>query len=213
MKLKKLKFNLIGGPGSRELRFVEEPGITRVRLKPEKSTLVVHVPSGLPANTKPNTHITTPTRSSWASRQRAARSMQETRPPPLAATSNHKPPTAYAAEPIAPVATASFAPPINGPAAALAAALSQGRSNHVHPVGDEPRAAPIQNGVSRGAPPPIKQKPKVKPRGPMVSTCPNQCCLHTCRYLQVRALYAYDAQDTDELSFSEGQVDKVMFNF
>jgi myosin-1 len=55
--------------------------------------------------------------------------------------------------------------------------------NHIHPVNNQKS--------SNGMPPrPIpKAKPIVKPRFPTV-----------------RAIYAYEAQDTDELSFQEGQI-------
>ena len=134
----------------------------------KSSIVTVHVPPGLSANTKPNTRIVAPQKSSWASRQRVARTFEDSRPPPIAATAHHKPPTLghpvdapSTAAVVQPAAT-SLQPAAHGPAAALAAALNHGRANnHVHPLGQ-------QNGAPASAPPPLKQKPKVRPRGPLV---------------------------------------------
>ncbi|KAI6220129.1 hypothetical protein M3Y99_01614800 [Aphelenchoides fujianensis] len=196
VKLKKLKFNLLGSPGVREFRFTEEAGGVRIRLTPEGKVVHVHVPPGLPASTKPANRPVSLKKTSWASRQSAARRLQENQPPTPVSPVFNKPPTPFGVQQ-APPQPQHYVnnqvpvhnhqqPPTSGPAAALANALNQGRNNHVHPLGE-------QNGVLKpaagGPRPSPKPKPMVKPRGPTV-----------------RAAYAYDAQDTDELSFQEGQI-------
>ncbi|KAI6202474.1 hypothetical protein M3Y96_00952800 [Aphelenchoides besseyi] len=192
VKLKKLKYNIIGGPGVREFRFTEEAGGGRIRLVPEGKAITVYVPTGLPANTKPNARPVSVQKSSWASRQSAARRLQENRPPAPVSPVLSKPPTHFA-PPVevpahSPYATnqPSHQPTSHGPAAALANALNQGRNNHIHPLGEQNGMMKAQPGAR---PAPLKPKPMVKPRGPTV-----------------RAMFAYDAQDTDELSFQEGQI-------
>ncbi|KAI6239978.1 hypothetical protein M3Y99_00512000 [Aphelenchoides fujianensis] len=197
VKLKKLKFNLLGSPGVREFRFTEEAGGVRIRLTPEGKVVHVHVPPGLPASTKPANRPVSLKKTSWASRQSAARRLQENQPPTPVSPVFNKPATPFGVQQASlqpqqyvnnqqvPVHNHQQ-PPTSGPAAALANALNQGRNNHVHPLGE-------QNGLLKptagGPRPSPKPKPMVKPRGPTV-----------------RAAYAYDAQDTDELSFQEGQI-------
>ncbi|CAD5211123.1 unnamed protein product [Bursaphelenchus xylophilus] len=161
--LKKLKYNIIGSPGVRDFKFVEDTSTLRVVAQPEKKVLVVKVPPGLPATTKPTNRPVSVQKSTWASRQSAAR--VDHHPNIL---SQHKPPQLF---------RNTIEEHQHNPAAILANAMSSNQK--VHPMADQvPASRPVP-----------KPKPMVKPRGPTV-----------------RAMYPYDAQDTDELSFCEGQI-------
>lgn len=49
--LKKLKYNLLGPPGSREFRFLEDSATLRIRTQADGKQLSVFVPPGLPPHT------------------------------------------------------------------------------------------------------------------------------------------------------------------
>lgn len=121
MHLKKLKYNIIGSPGVREFRFTEGLAGERIRAAPESKGMTIYVPPGLPAHTKPTNRPVSVQKSNWASRQSAARKFQDHHPPAPSSPVFNKPHQSFE--------NGSHQQQLNnGPAAALANALTQVKS-------------------------------------------------------------------------------------
>uniref|UniRef100_A0A4W5PYK1 Osteoclast-stimulating factor 1 n=1 Tax=Hucho hucho TaxID=62062 RepID=A0A4W5PYK1_9TELE len=185
LKLKKENWGFLSGGGSRQVMFVQGQGDVAVT-KPSSKTLQVSIGAGLPKNTRFNRHGVPPRRVSL----RVAPACPEpirTLPHGRNASqhSNQRPPsTGNGSHPFLP----------NN------AILKERGSSHPKPnqpnldclkVPDQGAAGVQRQSVSRPPPGGGRPKPAPKPK-PQVPQC--------------KALYAYDAQDTDELSFNADDV-------
>ncbi|XP_068586494.1 unconventional myosin-Ie isoform X2 [Cebidichthys violaceus] len=199
MKLKKENWGFLSGGGSRQVLFIGGQGDMPV-LKPSSKSLQVSVGPGLPKNTRP-------TRKSFSQvRSNASRTHQNTPSraapgPPVAhqnggpKNTNHvanqrnsqhhnqrNPPTGNTTRPFLP---------------SNANQLKERGGSRPQPnldclkVPDQGAAGAHRPSASRPAPGGGRPKPAPKPK-PQVPQC--------------KALYAYDAQDTDELSFNADEL-------
>ncbi|KAJ8391594.1 hypothetical protein AAFF_G00087350 [Aldrovandia affinis] len=213
LKLKKESWGPWSAGGSRQVQFLSGQG-DRAELRPSSKTLQVSIGPGLPKNTRPTKKSVAQSRTSRSRTQQNLPSRAAPGPPVAHQNgglkntnhtanqrnashrhANQRPPPASATRP--------FLPPTNN------ANQSKERSSKPQPnldclrVPDQGaagngRGPPTSNGgiahrqtASKPTPGGGKPKPAPKPK-PQVPQC--------------KALYAYDAQDTDELSFNADDV-------
>ncbi|XP_010878847.1 unconventional myosin-Ie isoform X2 [Esox lucius] len=199
LKLKKESWGFLSGGGSRQVTFVHGQGDVAV-MKPSSKMLQVSIGAGLPKNTRPSkksftqsrsrmsrTHQNTPTRAAPG----PPVAHQNGGPKNLNHMANHRnasqhsnqrpPPSGHGSRP--------FLPNNINP--------RDRDSSKAQPnldclkVPDQGAAGVQRQSVSRPPPGGGRPKPAPKPK-PQVPQC--------------KALYAYDAQDTDELSFNADDV-------
>ncbi|KAM6981227.1 unconventional myosin-Ie isoform 2-T2 [Aplochiton taeniatus] len=195
LKLKKENWGFMNAGGSRQVTFVQGQGDMAV-LKPSNKTLQVSIGPGLPKNTRPTQKTFSQGRSS------KSRTPARAAPGPPVAHQNggpknpnhianqrnashhsnpRPPPTGNGGRPILP----SNGSPLKEQAGRPAPNLDCLR------VPDQGAAGAHRQSTSRPPPGGGRPKPAPKPK-PQVPQC--------------KALYAYDAQDTDELSFNADDV-------
>ncbi|XP_014031119.2 unconventional myosin-Ie isoform X1 [Salmo salar] len=214
LKLKKENWGFLSGGGSRQVMFVQGQGDVAVT-KPSSKTLQVSIGAGLPKNTRPTKKSFTQSRSS-VSRTHQNTPTRAAPGPPVAHQNGGPKNTNHMANQRNASQHSNQRPPSTGngsrPFLPNNVILKERGSNHPKPnqpnldclkVPDQGAAG---NGGTRTAsnggivqrqsvsrPPPGGGRPKPAPKPkPQVPQC--------------KALYAYDAQDTDELSFNADDV-------
>ncbi|XP_038848621.1 unconventional myosin-Ie-like isoform X1 [Salvelinus namaycush] len=214
LKLKKENWGFLSGGGSRQVMFVQGQGDVAVT-KPSSKTLQVSIGAGLPKNTRPTKKSFTQSRSS-VSRTHQNTPTRAAPGPPVSHQNGGPKNTNHMANQRNTSQHSNQRPPSTGngsrPFLPNNVILKERGSNHPKPnqpnldclkVPDQGAAGnggawTASNGgivqrqsVSRPPPGGGRPKPAPKPK-PQVPQC--------------RALYAYDAQDTDELSFNADDV-------
>ncbi|XP_042176989.1 unconventional myosin-Ie isoform X1 [Oncorhynchus tshawytscha] len=214
LKLKKENWGFLSGGGSRQVMFVQGQGDVAVT-KPSSKTLQVSIGAGLPKNTRPTKKSFTQSRSS-VSRTHLNTPTRAPPGPPVAHQNGGPKNTNHIANQRNASQHSNQRPPSTGngsrPFLPNNVIMKEKGSNHPKPnqpnldclkVPDQGAAG---NGGARTAsnggivqrqsvsrPPPGGGRPKPAPKPkPQVPQC--------------KALYAYDAQDTDELSFNADDV-------
>ncbi|KAI1715922.1 myosin head (motor domain) domain-containing protein [Ditylenchus destructor] len=190
--LKKTRYD-IGTPSPRQIQFSCDSTLDNgrdpfappnIQLKPVGKVLQVSVPPGLPNNTRPMARPHPQSYGASNSQARAYQQHQRNRGavsrPAMPLTNPNQIPSQ---QKVATNFNNSALP--NGLRPVLGGQAQNLRTNTVHPVQDNGQ-------VSKPRPAP-KPKPMVKPQGPVV-----------------KALYPYEAQDTDELSFKENQIIELL---
>ncbi|XP_038825372.1 unconventional myosin-Ie-like isoform X2 [Salvelinus namaycush] len=214
LKLKKENWGFLSGGGSRQVMFVQGQGDVAVT-KPSSKTLQVSIGAGLPKNTRPTKKSFTQSRSN-VSRTHQNTPTRAAPGPPVAYQNGGPKNTNHIANQRNTSQHSNQRPPSTGngsrPFLSNNVILKERGSSHPKPnqpnldclkVPDQGAAG---NGGARTAsnggivqrqsvsrPPPGGGRPKPAPKPkPQVPQC--------------KALYAYDAQDTDELSFNADDV-------
>ncbi|XP_038848627.1 unconventional myosin-Ie-like isoform X2 [Salvelinus namaycush] len=202
LKLKKENWGFLSGGGSRQVMFVQGQGDVAVT-KPSSKTLQVSIGAGLPKNTRPTKKSFTQSRSS-VSRTHQNTPTRAAPGPPVSHQNGGPKNTNHMANQRNTSQHSNQRPPSTGngsrPFLPNNVILKERGSNHPKPnqpnldclkVPDQGAAGVQRQSVSRPPPGGGRPKPAPKPK-PQVPQC--------------RALYAYDAQDTDELSFNADDV-------
>nr|XP_046201923.1 unconventional myosin-Ie-like isoform X1 [Oncorhynchus gorbuscha] len=214
LKLKKENWGFLSGGGSRQVMFVQGQGDVAVT-KPSSKTLQVSIGAGLPKNTRPTKKSFTQSRSS-VSRTHLNTPTRAPPGPPVAHQNGGPKNTNHIANQRNASQHSNQRPPStgNGSRPFLPNNVNMKERGSNHPKPNQPNLdclkVPDQgaagNGGARTAsnggivqrqsvsrPPPGGGRPKPAPKPkPQVPQC--------------KALYAYDAQDTDELSFNADDV-------
>uniref|UniRef100_A0A8D0D419 Osteoclast-stimulating factor 1 n=1 Tax=Sander lucioperca TaxID=283035 RepID=A0A8D0D419_SANLU len=195
LKLKKENWGFLSGGGSRQVLFVGGQGDMPV-LKPSSKSLQVSIGPGLPKNTRPTRKSFSQVRSNGSRTHQNIPSRAAPGPPGAAFTStisqdlNRNSQHHNQRNPSTGNATRPFLP-------SNANQLKEHSGSRLKPnldclkVPDQGAAGAHRPSASRPAPGGGRPKPAPKPK-PQVPQC--------------KALYAYDAQDTDELSFNADDV-------
>ncbi|XP_042176990.1 unconventional myosin-Ie isoform X2 [Oncorhynchus tshawytscha] len=202
LKLKKENWGFLSGGGSRQVMFVQGQGDVAVT-KPSSKTLQVSIGAGLPKNTRPTKKSFTQSRSS-VSRTHLNTPTRAPPGPPVAHQNGGPKNTNHIANQRNASQHSNQRPPSTGngsrPFLPNNVIMKEKGSNHPKPnqpnldclkVPDQGAAGVQRQSVSRPPPGGGRPKPAPKPK-PQVPQC--------------KALYAYDAQDTDELSFNADDV-------
>nr|XP_046201924.1 unconventional myosin-Ie-like isoform X2 [Oncorhynchus gorbuscha] len=202
LKLKKENWGFLSGGGSRQVMFVQGQGDVAVT-KPSSKTLQVSIGAGLPKNTRPTKKSFTQSRSS-VSRTHLNTPTRAPPGPPVAHQNGGPKNTNHIANQRNASQHSNQRPPSTGngsrPFLPNNVNMKERGSNHPKPnqpnldclkVPDQGAAGVQRQSVSRPPPGGGRPKPAPKPK-PQVPQC--------------KALYAYDAQDTDELSFNADDV-------
>uniref|UniRef100_A0A8C7PD44 Osteoclast-stimulating factor 1 n=1 Tax=Oncorhynchus mykiss TaxID=8022 RepID=A0A8C7PD44_ONCMY len=200
LKLKKENWGFLSGGGSRQVMFVQGQGDVAVT-KPSSKTLQVSIGAGLPKNTRPTKKSFTQSRSSVSRTHLNTPTRAPPGPPGRIIIISHQNGGPKNTNQIANQRNASQhsnqRPPSTGNG-------SRPFLNHPKPnqpnldclkVPDQGAAGVQRQSVSRPPPGGGRPKPAPKPK-PQVPQC--------------KALYAYDAQDTDELSFNADDVIDIL---
>ncbi|XP_029495067.1 unconventional myosin-Ie-like isoform X1 [Oncorhynchus nerka] len=214
LKLKKENWGFLSGGGSRQVMFVQGQGDVAVT-KPSSKTLQVSIGAGLPKNTRPTKKSFTQSRSS-VSRTHLNTPTRAPPGPPVAHQNGGPKNTNHIANQRNASQHSNQRPPSTGngsrPFLPNNVIMKERGSNHPKPNQPNldclkvPEQGAAGNGGARTAsnggivqrqsvsrPPPGGGRPKPAPKPkPQVPQC--------------KALYAYDAQDTDELSFNADDV-------
>ncbi|XP_052318238.1 unconventional myosin-Ie-like isoform X2 [Oncorhynchus keta] len=202
LKLKKENWGFLSGGGSRQVMFVQGQGDVAVT-KPSSKTLQVSIGAGLPKNTRPTKKSFTQSRSS-VSRTHLNTPTRAPPGPPVAHQNGGPKNTNHIANQRNASQHSNQRPPSTGngsrPFLPNNVIMKERGSNHPKPnqpnldclkVPDQGAAGVQRQSVSRPPPGGGRPKPAPKPK-PQVPQC--------------KALYAYDAQDTDELSFNADDI-------
>ncbi|XP_074474194.1 unconventional myosin-Ie isoform X2 [Sebastes fasciatus] len=204
LKLKKENWGFLSGGGSRQVLFVGGQGDQPV-LKPTSKSLQVSIGPGLPKNTRPTRKSFSQVRSSNASRPHQNTPSRAAPGPPVAHQNGGLKNTNHAANqrntqhhgqkhPPQANATRPFLPS-NGNELKERGGSRQQPNLDCLKVPEQGAAGAHRPSASRPAPGGGRPKPAPKPK-PQVPQC--------------KALYAYDAQDTDELSFNADDIIDVI---
>ncbi|XP_071013982.1 unconventional myosin-Ie-like isoform X2 [Oncorhynchus clarkii lewisi] len=206
LKLKKENWGFLSGGGSRQVMFVQGQGDVAVT-KPSSKTLQVSIGAGLPKNTRPTKKSFTQSRSS-VSRTHLNTPTRAPPGPPVAHQNGGPKNTNHIANQRNASQHSNQRPPSTGngsrPFLPNNVIMKERGSNHPKPnqpnldclkVPDQGAAGVQRQSVSRPPPGGGRPKPAPKPK-PQVPQC--------------KALYAYDAQDTDELSFNADDVIDIL---
>ncbi|XP_062326814.1 unconventional myosin-Ie isoform X2 [Osmerus eperlanus] len=197
LKLKKESWGFLSGGGSRQVQFIQGQGDVAV-LKPSSKTLQVSIGPGLPKNTRPTKKGFSQGRSN-GSRTHQTIPSRAAPGPPVAHQNGGPKNTNHTANQRNSTQHSNQKPPssVDGARPFLPSNLKQRGSSRPQPnldclkVPDQGVAGAHRQTVSRPPPGGGRPKPAPKPK-PQVPQC--------------KALYAYDAQDTDELSFNAEDV-------
>ncbi|CAG2209745.1 MYO1 [Mytilus edulis] len=200
-----------GGGGNRVLKFVKLNNVQDVAtLKPSGKTLTVSIGPGLPKDSRPGMKKMISNGSTMNRRNRMSQRGPPSRPAPTG------PPPSHGAPPIPTSSSGQIKSrrlSENAPSHPIPKLGNVGRKNSKTNVStdflktpesgmaglrrvDEERMNDVQRNSRK--PPPGAGRPKPPP-APKPKAFP-----------QCRCLYAYDAQDTDELSFNEGDVIEIV---
>ncbi|KFM08264.1 Unconventional myosin-Ie, partial [Aptenodytes forsteri] len=195
VKLKKESWGPWSSGGSRQVQFMQGQGDIAI-LKPSNKVLQISIGPGLPKNSRPTRRNLTQSRG-YSNRSQSQTYPMRAAPPPPAVVWTGYVHTLFTSRSAAkwsnkspPVCTTSPCP-----------RKSTGQSEK--PISQQPESLDFLKVPDQGAagvrrqttnrPPPAGGRPKPQPKPkPQVPQC--------------RALYAYDAQDTDELSFNANDV-------
>ncbi|NXL05478.1 MYO1E protein, partial [Mesembrinibis cayennensis] len=195
VKLKKESWGPWSSGGSRQVQFMQGQGDIAI-LKPSNKVLQISIGPGLPKNSRPTRRNPTQSRGYSNRSQGQTYPMRAAPPPPAvvwtgcvhtlftsrsAAKWSNKSPTACTTSPCPRKSTGQSEKPIS----------QQPESLDFLKVPDQGAAGVRRQTTNRPPPAGGRPKPQPKPK-PQVPQC--------------RALYAYDAQDTDELSFNANDV-------
>ncbi|XP_037304491.1 unconventional myosin-Ie isoform X2 [Pungitius pungitius] len=199
MKLKKENWGFLSGGGSRQVLFVGGQGDLPV-LKPSSKSLQISVGPGLPKNTRPTRKNFSQVRSSATRTPQNTPSRAAPGPPVAHQNGGHKTANHVANQRNSQHHNQRNAPTANATRPFLpsnANQLKERGGSRPQPnldclrVPDQGAAGAHRPSASRPAPGGGRPKPAPKPK-PHVPQC--------------KALYAYDAQDTDELSFNADEL-------
>ncbi|NWS54402.1 MYO1E protein, partial [Chunga burmeisteri] len=195
VKLKKESWGLWSSGGSRQVQFMQGQGDIAI-LKPSNKVLQISIGPGLPKNSRPTRRNLTQSRGYSNRSQNQTYPMRAAPPPPAvvvtgcvhtlftfrsAAKWSNKSPTVCTTSPSPRKSTSQSEKPVS----------QQPESLDFLKVPDQGAAGVRRQTTNRPPPAGGRPKPQPKPK-PQVPQC--------------RALYAYDAQDTDELSFNANDV-------
>uniref|UniRef100_A0A8C8CN71 Osteoclast-stimulating factor 1 n=1 Tax=Oncorhynchus tshawytscha TaxID=74940 RepID=A0A8C8CN71_ONCTS len=193
LKLKKENWGFLSGGGSRQVMFVQGQGDVAVT-KPSSKTLQVSIGAGLPKNTRPTKKSFTQSRSNVSRTHQNTPTRAPPGPPGRIIITNQRNASQHSNQRPPSTGNGSF------PFLPNNVILREKGSSHPKPnqpnldclkVPDQGAAGVQRQSVSRPPPGGGRPKPAPKPK-PQVPQC--------------KALYAYDAQDTDELSFNADDV-------
>ncbi|KFW83632.1 Unconventional myosin-Ie, partial [Manacus vitellinus] len=196
VKLKKESWGPWSSGGSRQVQFLQGQGDVAL-LKPSNKVLQISIGPGLPKNSRPTRRNLTQSRGYSNRSQSQTYPMRAAPPPPVWTGCVHILFTSRSA-----AKWSNKSPTVHGPSSC--ARKSMGCSEKpVHEISQQPESLDFLKVPDQGAagvrrqttnrPPPAGGRPKPQPKPkPQVPQC--------------RALYAYDAQDTDELSFNANDV-------
>uniref|UniRef100_A0A2K5XXV5 Myosin IE n=1 Tax=Mandrillus leucophaeus TaxID=9568 RepID=A0A2K5XXV5_MANLE len=199
LKLKKENWGPWSAGGSRQVQFHQGFGDLAI-LKPSNKVLQVSIGPGLPKNSRPTRRNTTQTRGYSGGTQNANYPMRAA-PPPPGYHQNGVIRNQFVPHPDAPgsqrasqksLYTSMARPPLPQQQSTGSDRVSQApESLDFLKVPDQGAAGVRRQTTSRPPPAGGRPKPQPKPK-PQVPQC--------------KALYAYDAQDTDELSFNANDI-------
>ncbi|XP_054974437.1 unconventional myosin-Ie isoform X1 [Sorex araneus] len=199
LKLKKESWGPWSAGGSRQVQFHQGFG-DLAALKPSNKVLQVSIGPGLPKNSRPTRRNTVQTRGHSSGTQNATYPMRAA-PPPPGYHQNGVIKNQFVPHPQAPggqrqtqrgLYTSMARPPLPRQQSTGSERLSQALDSlDFLRVPDQGAAGVRRQTTSRPTPAGGRPKPQPKPK-PQVPQC--------------KALYAYDAQDTDELSFNANDV-------
>ncbi|NXI09648.1 MYO1E protein, partial [Irena cyanogastra] len=202
VKLKKESWGPWSSAGSRQVQFMQGQGDVAI-LKPSNKVLQVSIGPGLPKNSRPTRRNLTQGRGYSSRSQNQTYPMRAAPPPPVWTACTHSLfPSRSAAK------WSNKPPPVCSPSPDPRKSMGQSEEP-VHKydttsnISQQPQSLDFLKVPDQGAagvrrqtssrPPPAGGRPKPQPKPkPQVPQC--------------RALYAYDAQDTDELSFNANDV-------
>uniref|UniRef100_A0A7M4EQH0 Myosin IE n=1 Tax=Crocodylus porosus TaxID=8502 RepID=A0A7M4EQH0_CROPO len=200
VKLKKETWGPWSAGGSRQVQFMQGQGDLAI-LKPSNKVLQVSIGPGLPKNSRPTRRNLTQSRGNFGRTQTPNYPMRAAPPPPGHHQNGVIKTTPFIPHPQVPpnqragqknLYTSMACPPLPRPLSGGSGKIShQPQSLDFLKVPDQGVAGIRRQTSSRPPPAGGRPKPQPKPK-PQVPQC--------------RALYAYDAQDTDELSFNANDV-------
>ncbi|NWU84683.1 MYO1E protein, partial [Onychorhynchus coronatus] len=197
VKLKKESWGPWSSSGSRQVQFMQGQGDVAL-LKPSNKVLQISIGPGLPKNSRPTRRNLSQSREYFHRSQSQTYPMRAAPPPPVWTVCVH---TLFTSRSAAKWSNKSS--PVHSPSSC--ARKSMGHSEK--PISQQPESLDFLKVPDQGAagvrrqttnrPPPAGGRPKPQPKPkPQVPQC--------------RALYAYDAQDTDELSFNANDVIEII---
>ncbi|NXC01719.1 MYO1E protein, partial [Orthonyx spaldingii] len=198
VKLKKESWGPWSSAGSRQVQFMQGQGDVAI-LKPSNKVLQISIGPGLPKNSRPTRRNLTPGRG-YSSRSQNQTYPMRAAPPPPAGVWTACTHTLFTSRSAA--KWSNNPPPCCSPPPDPRKSVGQ-PEEPVHKISQQPESLDFLKVPDQGAagarrqtssrPPPAGGRPKPQPKPkPAVPQC--------------RALYAYDAQDTDELSFNASDV-------
>ncbi|XP_032050666.1 unconventional myosin-Ie isoform X2 [Aythya fuligula] len=196
VKLKKESWGPWSSSGSRQVQFMQGQGDIAI-LKPSNKVLQISIGPGLPKNSRPTRRNVTQTRGYSNRSQTQTYPMRAAPPPPGHQQNGVINPSQFVPHPQVPANQRNLYTNMTRPT--LPRQLSGGSGK----ISQQPESLDFLKVPDQGAagvrrqttnrPPPAGGRPKPQPKPkPQVPQC--------------RALYAYDAQDTDELSFNANDV-------
>ncbi|NXF11878.1 MYO1E protein, partial [Smithornis capensis] len=188
VKLKKESWGPWSSAGSRQLHFVQGQGDVAV-LKPSNKVLQISIGPGLPKNSRPTRRSLTQSRG-YSNRPQTQTYPLRAAPPPPGESSQPQPNWGFYFH--RNLYTSMTRPALPRQTSGGSGRISQQpESLDFLKVPDQGAAGARRQSTNRPPPAGGRPKPQPKPK-PQVPQC--------------RALYAYDAQDTDELSFNANDV-------
>ncbi|NWR17338.1 MYO1E protein, partial [Emberiza fucata] len=199
VKLKKESWGPWSSAGSRQVQFMQGQGDVAI-LKPSNKVLQISIGPGLPKNSRPTRRNLSQGRGYSSRSQNQTYPMRAAPPPPAGvwAACTHSLFTSRSA-----AEWSNKSPPECSPSPDPRQSVGQSEE----PISQQPQSLDFLKVPDQGAagvrrqtssrPPPAGGRPKPQPKPkPQVPQC--------------RALYAYDAQDTDELSFNANDVIDIL---
>ncbi|XP_050165788.1 unconventional myosin-Ie isoform X1 [Myiozetetes cayanensis] len=204
VKLKKESWGPWSSGGSRQVQFMQGQGDVAL-LKPSNKVLQISIGPGLPKNSRPTRRNLTQSRGYSNRSQSQTYPMRAAPPPPGQQQNGVINPLQHTAHPHVP--GNQWATPKNLYTSMTRPALPRQMSGGSGRISQQPESLDFLKVPDQGAagarrqttnrPPPAGGRPKPQPKPkPQVPQC--------------RALYAYDAQDTDELSFNANDVIEII---
>ncbi|NWX84946.1 MYO1E protein, partial [Nothoprocta pentlandii] len=208
VKLKKETWGPWSSGGSRQVQFMQGQGDKAI-LKPSNKVLQISIGPGLPKNSRPTRRSVTQSRGHSGRSQGGTYPLRAAPPPPATVQAGHVHPFFTSRSPskwsnnCPPFCTACPRPSNPAGQSEEPPSLPRPLSGGPGRISEQPHSLDFLKVPDQGAagvrrqttnrPPPAGGRPKPQPKPkPQVPQC--------------RALYAYDAQDTDELSFNANDV-------